>query len=399
MLVGALVFSLAYYYFSSHGKSVDGLASKDIQSLVELNNKQANFDEMSDFFGEIAERKGGVYAFSLMKNGPLPFGLDQHLLGHTVGDILYEQEGIEGMGLCTHDFRNACSHTMVIGSLIEYGESAMPQIRDACHNAPGGKGAYTMCFHGLGHGVLAFNSYDMPKAIAMCQEFGTEEFNNREAIECFGGTVMEIIGGGGHDRENWEIRRDEYLQPNDPFGFCERDMVPGEFRPMCYNYMTPYVFETLDADMGYPAPSVYEETFSLCAEIPKSDERERRECFGGLGKEFIGIAAGRNYVAGAAPTIGQLKTMYSWCMLAVPTDGQRYCLESTVNSLYWGGEQPVEIPLNYCGIVESENLRDSCYRNLIWNVGFYIEEVEYKENFCSALPKEYREVCEFEIGL
>lgn len=365
----------------------------DVASVATLTEQEASFDGFSDLFTEIAREKGGAYAFELMKAASFPFGLDQHLLGHEVGDIMYEQLGIDGMGLCTHDFRNACSHTMVIGALLEFGEGALPKIRDACHDAPGGSGAYTMCFHGLGHGVLAFNAYEMERTVDLCSRLGTEAYGNQEAVECFGGAIMEIIGGGGHDPENWRLRRDEYLDPDEPFGFCNSAIVPDEFRAICYIYMVPYAFEAFGANMASPDADAFEYTFALCDAVPTSDEQTRRACFGGVGKEFIGIATGRNFAQGQEPSSDQLQKMYDWCLLAEPNDGRRACIESVVYSLYWGGERPYETSLTYCSLVTDAVLAPACYRALIGTVSVYVADVSYREDLCTDMPEQWRGEC------
>ena len=392
-ITGGIFFEDKLYKDWWNNVSMEG----DKKMISNLASRKASFKDFSDFFADVAKEEGAVYAFELMREADLPNGIDTHLLGHTIGDVLYEQKGVDGMRWCTHDFRNACSHTIVIGTMLQYGDGAMPEIRQACHLAPGGKGAYTMCFHGLGHGVLAFNEYNMEKTIDMCNQFGTEEYNNREAVECFGGSIMEIIGGGGHDRENWEERRKEYLNTANPFGLCESEIVPSEFRPMCFNYMTPYVFESFDANMGYPGPEIFDKTFALCESIPSSWTDERRECFAGLGKEFIGIAIGRNYAAGVEPNSSQLGIMYSWCKLADSTEGEQYCVLSTMNSLYWGGERPYETALNYCGLIDNREVGDGCFKSLIQNVSHYIESDDYKTGFCQAIPEDYHSECTQEL--
>jgi len=377
---------------ASYGFLIKNSLNTDAARVQSLTEKQAPFDDFVDFFSVVAEKKGGMYAFDLMRISRFPFGLDQHLLGHTVGEILYQQEGIDGMSLCTQDFRNACSHTMVIGALLEFGDGVLPQIRDACHLAPGGTGAYTMCFHGLGHGVLAYNLYDMEKTTAMCQEFGTSEYQNREAVECFGGAIMEIIGGGGHDRSYWEIRREEYLNPTDPFGFCERTDVPNEFRPICYTYMTPFAFEAVGANMAKPGSVALEKTFLFCEKVPSSEPEKRRACFEGLGKEFIGIATGRDLILEGGPSEAQLSDMRDWCMLARPTDGKKYCIDAVVGSLYWGGEKPYEPVLKFCSIM-GESYVQSCYQTITQNVSQYIVDTDYRKLYCAALPEEYQSDC------
>jgi len=204
---------------------------------------------------------------------------------------------------------------------------------------------------------------------------------------------MEIIGGGGHDRSNWEKRREEYLHPEEPFGLCSSNIVPDKYKPMCYIYMTPFAYEALGADMAYPAPEIYEQTFALCEKIPIDRVEERKACFGGLGKEFIGVAIGRNFAPEAEPKKEHLQLMYDWCLLAEPSDGRTYCVNSVADSLYWGGERPFETTLLYCSLIDEPNLSDSCYREAINNVGFYVDDPVYRESFCTALPADQSEEC------
>lgn len=368
------------------------ISAADVARVEALTERQAPFEDFSDLFAEIAEKRSGVYAFELMKAVRFPFGLDQHLLGHVVGDIMYQQEGINGMSLCTQDFRNACSHTMVIGALLEHGEGVLPKIRAACHLAPGGSGAYTMCFHGLGHGVLAYNLYDIGKTASMCNEFGTPEYQNREAVECFGGAIMEIIGGGGHDRTHWEARRKEYLDPSEPFGLCTNEIVPQELRSICYVYMTPFAFEAVGANMANPGPDAFKKTFAFCDQVPKDRPEEREACFGGLGKEFISLATGRSLAPNTEPSMAQLATMRDWCMLAGPADGKEDCLQAVVDSLYWGGEKPFSTMLSFCSIV-ADAFTAACYETSMKNVAQYIADPEYKTTYCQALPEAHHEKC------
>jgi hypothetical protein len=381
-----------FLYKTSDVSNVEASNSAYLAESSKLTQQEAPHRDFELLFTELAQEKGGEVAFDLMKVAELPFGLDTHLLGHSIGEILFKQRGIAGMSLCTHDFRNACSHTMVIGALLEEGTSALPQIREACHAAPGGPGAYTMCFHGLGHGVLAFNGYSMERTIDMCDELGTAKFNDREAVECFGGAIMEIIGGGGHDPEIWSEQREKYLTPDNPFGICQQSFVTDKYRPMCYNYMTPYAYEAFGADMSAPSDSVFTAVFKECEKISHTENALRQSCFGGQGKEFIGLAVGRNFSSDLKPTVKQLGQMRDWCALATSKDGYTYCSEAVVSSLYWGGENPFATPLEYCSLQPSEN-HDDCIFQMIRNVSFYNQDTGYRQAFCEALPESNRQQC------
>jgi hypothetical protein len=205
---------IAYWF---QGKNIPPQVSLSTQSpeITELEGNSMSFADLKKYFTSLAEKKGAEYAYQVLKVAYMPPNTDMHLMGHVVGDVLYKQKGIEGIKVCTNDFRNACSHSIVVGLLLEKGESILPDIAAACKQAPGGSGAYTMCYHGLGHGVLSYTNYDLAKTVPLCQKTGTEE-----SIQCIGGAIMEIISGGDHDKRTWAKMRPNFLKPNDPTYPC-----------------------------------------------------------------------------------------------------------------------------------------------------------------------------------
>ncbi len=185
----ALVCILALVFFFASHRAASYSEATAIGVGVE------DFTQLSDRFQNLAKEKGALYAYEVLRRAVLPPGTYVHLLGHTVGDELYKQKGVSGIADCTQEFRNACSHTIVIGALNEFGsEKALSLIHEACKKAPGGSGAYTMCHHGLGHGVFAYYGYDLTKTDAFCKKTGTAAYHNREYVECMGGAIMELMG-------------------------------------------------------------------------------------------------------------------------------------------------------------------------------------------------------------
>ncbi len=373
-------------------------AETERATLDKMFKAKADHDTYQTYFQAMAKEKGGQYAFEVLQTAPLPFGLDTHLLGHAVGDILYEQEGVDGMKYCTHHFRNACSHTIVIGTLLEFGTDIKDRIREACKQAPGGTGAYTMCYHGLGHGVLAFNEYDMEKTAEMCSLFGTPEHNDQESSQCFGGAVMEIIGGGGHDRDIWEVQRKKQLLTEDPLSVCHKDYLTLGQKQFCYVYITPFLLETVGADRGSPEPSSFSEVFKICDGVSRNEQELRSECFGGLGKEFIGFVAGRDFRDGIKLSTQNYVSMQDWCQLALVPDGIASCQSSIVGSLYWGGENDIDYALSFCAESTPE-LRDNCYTSLLDNVERYVFDESYRKNACVLFPSDYVESCKGKLNV
>lgn len=361
------------------------------QSLTELAQVEPRFDAIGKFFVRLAEREGGVYAFEVLKRATLPPGIDFHLVGHLIGDELYKQQGLEGMKYCTHDFRNACSHTVVIGALLEHGMRVFDTVHGVCEQAPGGSGAYTMCFHGFGHGVLAYTGYDVAEAVELCSRVGTEAYRYREYSECAGGITMEMVSGI-HDPDLWQQKKQEYMTEGDPLRLC-REAFPDEVREMCYVYITPEIFTAAGALLGNPDPTTFEKAFSYCDAISREDVSGREACFGGLGKEFVVLIQDRDIRKVEETPTEKLALIDDWCAATGDEEGRSTCLTYALNSLYWGGENDAGVSIRFCSVLDNETHRERCFGNLIGNVSFFVRDVSYREQFCGLLPEEFRASC------
>ncbi|MEK6901155.1 MAG: hypothetical protein AABX37_02335, partial [Nanoarchaeota archaeon] len=268
LILFVLNFALLAVWFlqeeDTQGKNIVRTADEypEAKGLAE---KNLSFAELKEYFTKLAKEKDSAYAFDVLKRAKLPANTDTHLLGHAVGDILYEQKGAQGIVVCTEDFRNACSHSIVVGLLSDKGEDALLEIDKACKEAPGGKGAYGMCYHGLGHGILAYSGYDEEKTVAICQK-------TAQVSQCISGSVMELISGGFHDRELWEKQRKKYLIPDEPLSLCEGDIIPSEAKWQCFSYLTPYLWEAVSANIGNPTEEDHKKAFALCE---KAEEEYR----------------------------------------------------------------------------------------------------------------------------
>ena len=380
-----LLFAGLAYFFST--RSPIG----SVPEVAILQSKPMSFEQYSTYFRTLAQNKGAEYAFTVLRQARFPDGIDIHLLGHVVGDILYKQKGLEGIKICTPDFRNACSHSIVIGLLLERGESALDDIARACREAPGGKGAYTMCFHGLGHGILAFTDYNLEKAVALCKKTGTPEFQNREYPECVGGTVMEMIAGV-HDHIAWEKQSPKYFTSADPLTPCDSAFMPQEARAICYTYLTPHLFTSAGADLGSPDPKYFPKAFSYCDKIPENDTEDRNACYGGFGKEFIVLAQGRDIRdmgSMEAPALGNVR---AWCAMAGSTPGEGACNGNALASLFWGGENKPDAAFTYCAIAVGKD-RDQCYSGLLDTVSFYLSGNPKGYPICSRFPDPFKGIC------
>lgn len=364
------------------------------EDMERLSNIPQNFGEITQYFTTLAQEKSAAYAFEILKRAQLPPNIDLHLLGHTVGDELYKQEGLEGMLYCSQDFRNACSHSVVIGALLAEGMGVFDRVNDVCMQAPGGVGAYTMCFHGFGHGVLAFTDYEFPDAVKLCERVGTDQYNQNEFHQCVGGMVMEMHQGI-HDVEVWESKKDKYLDPEDPLKLCQAEYMPDEAKDFCYTYITPYMFDAAGAVNGNPTPDVFEKAFSYCENIPEPENREI--CYSGFGKEFIVLAQNRDIRQMDQTPNENMQKAIDWCGLAHVPEGIEACLLEISNSLYWGGENDYGVSIRYCNLMPSTDMQNKCYTHFFSNANFYERDGQTREAICTDVPAAYTAQCRAEL--
>jgi hypothetical protein len=402
VIIGAgffLIVALFVYLAISGMLPLNFLNSQDARLVFEasldadlkaLEKVEPNFASIRAFFVEIADTKGGLYAFEVLKRAELPPNTDLHLMGHAIGDELYKQEGLEGMQFCTHDFRNACSHSVVVGALLAEGLSVLDRVNDVCKKAPGGPGAYTMCFHGFGHGVLAFTEYEVPQAVELCGRIGTQAYSYQEAYQCIGGMVMEMHQGV-HDPEIWEQKKDKYLTVDKPLRMCQEDYMPDGAKVLCYSYITPFIFDAAGARNGNPTPDIYTKSFSFCDDV--ESDRDRESCYAGLGKEFIVLAQDRDIRRMEDTPNDRLELAISWCMLAEKTEAQEACLIEILDSLYWGGENDPEVSVRYCGLLSAQEVKDMCFAHLFRITTFYQPNPQIRETICSSVPAAYTQQC------
>lgn len=371
-------------------------SSANYSELDEIKGQAWDFRQLSNFFGDLANKKGGEYAYKALafaaNNNYIPPNIDLHLLGHVVGDVLFKQEGLNGIKVCTNDLRNACSHSIVVGALLTEGLGALPKAVDTCHLAPGGAGAYTMCIHGLGHGVLAYTNYDMKKAIELCDKVGQPVLGSREYSECTGGIAMEMMAGV-NDPVAWAKESPNYFSKNDPLAPCDMDFMPEAAQPMCYNFLTPHLFEMAGADLGRPGQKDFEKAFTFCAKLPVSNKLNWENCYGGFGKEFPVLVNDRNVESVQELSDAKLKTIYEWCRLAKVKDGVAACLSSALSSLYWGGENNRDVAIRFCNVMSDVESQSGCFANLSGAVSFYIKDQAYRQSYCSEIPQAYQSDC------
>lgn len=390
VILALLIINLFFLkLLTGNQKSLSQVKNNQASDLATLeSNRSWTFQELADFFTAISRDQGAEYGYQILKDAKLPSDTDLHLLGHVVGDVLYEQESTDGMRLCTQEFRNACSHSIVVGTLLEKGEGSLSEITDACKKAPGGKGAYNMCFHGLGHGVLAYTDYDLEDAIYLCSKTGEQE-----SAECVGGIIMEIISGGDHDKKRWTEQSKKYLSNPDPLFPCTASFIPAIAKNMCFMYLTPHLIARGGGSFANPTKQDIKTAMSFCSKLTLSQKSDRESCFSGFGKELVVLIPNRDIRMIDKMSDEQLIEVHKWCSLAGIVSDQIPCVNSALSSLYWGGENSANASIKFCSLALTQEIKVKCYDSFFNSVNYYSTNLDYKYDVCQNVEDNFKQTC------
>ena len=212
-----------------------------------------------------------------------------HEFAHVVGNELYRQRGLPGIAVCDDAFGFGCYHGVTEQMLLELGLDAVEQIEDECTRKFSSEqlGPRSSCIHGIGHGVLSWENFDVQAALVDCDVL---EPANR--IYCYDGVYMEfVLGSSGR-----------LIGSEDPWSLC-RDLE-GAKQHACGRYQLILFEQNLGWNLSRSARE--------CAGAPTAILKEA--CFSSLG------------VAAVLRSRGEVQGVVSECSLSPTEEGRSLCM-------------------------------------------------------------------------
>ena len=198
--------------------------------------------------------------------------LDCHQEAHIIGRVSYELYGgevfSEGTSLCHSGFY----HGAMEAFLKEKGTVNLAKNMTAlCNTFATGFGKFE-CYHGVGHGVLAYEDYDLPKALLLCKDMPDTSAKS----SCFGGAFMEnimVANGQGASLEHTTV-----WVNNDPLFPCTYFEGDETIEGTCYAMQTSRML------------MLYGNNFDrVRQECLKVRDQMRGVCFRSIGRDAAGV--------------------------------------------------------------------------------------------------------------
>lgn len=223
------------------------------------------------FFVKILGAKGALSKLLAESNGGSDF--DCHRQAHILGRISYEVFGskvfAEGDSTCHSGFYHGAMETF----LHEEGtDNLAEKIHKVCKEFSTSFGNFE-CLHGVGHGVMAYEDYDLPAAISVCKQLDTDY----EITSCDGGVFMEnVVASQGNASV---VGHETKWVSGDPHYPCNQFNDDFSAQSECYKMQTSRMLDLMNHDFAKVAPE--------CMKAPKN---MIALCYLSLGRDAAGFA-------------------------------------------------------------------------------------------------------------
>jgi mono/diheme cytochrome c family protein len=309
-------------------------------------------------FGNVAYEDGPGAALDkldeLSSTNPVVQG-DCHPIAHKIGagGLLHFEGDVgkafaDGSGTCGSGFYHGLLQWKLAGVKADQVASV---ARSACNDPQIKANAfnYYQCDHGLGHGLMLYTAYDLPKALDYCHQLKTEF----DQVSCSGGVFMENQSSSFGLRTKW-LKTTNLLYP------CDSDLVDRRDKLYCYLLVTSHILPNVNGD--------WKKTADWCR---KSERGWVQYCFQSYGRDVAGNA-------GRDP-----QGMKELCAQA--GSGEKECIYGAVRDVMNNNAQDPNGKA-FCEAVKPE-FRGYCYYGLGTILGTQHADSEGKRQACEQWAK------------
>lgn len=314
-----------YYYFNP-----EKLQSELVQiDSVELAKDEEKLKYWLSILG--AEQ----FMDKLVADSENGYRIDCHQEAHQVGRTAFELFGSSVFKKINYSCHSGYIHGAMEAFIKKTGTSNLTRkIESLCKNYKTSFSKFE-CLHGIGHGLTAFVSYDIPKALNLCYQL-SNEYARRS---CFGGVFMEnimVAGGKGAIRGH----ETKWVSP-DPHFPCN-SVDQGELVQFeCYQMQTSRMLEIFDYDFQ-----------RIASECLRSPLNMVSVCFRSMGRDIAG------------QTLRDPDKIISLCQVS-PYEHYQECLTGGLNVIadFWG-ETMTDQPQIFCNKLLYPKNKTHCFQTL-----------------------------------
>ncbi len=291
--------------------------------------------------------------------------MDCHQPAHNIGRLSYQVLGNEAFAKGSSSCHSGYYHGMIEQYFNAEGTDNLPsKVTNLCNTFPTDFGQFE-CLHGIGHGIMAYLDYDLPKALSECKTLET----TFQQSSCYGGVFMEnIVAGEG---KGAKVTHETKWLNNDPHFPCNAISSDYPTQSQCYLIQTARMLDLNEYN--------FEKIIPLCKTAPSDMQRI---CFQSLGRD----AAGQ--------VLRNPDKINAICD-NVPAEYHKDC---SIGALYvileFWGERMTNQGSEFCNSQKTADEKRYCYEMFLNRIpDFYKQDDPHLKLVCNTVAKEYEPRC------
>lgn len=289
--------------------------------------------------------------------------MDCHQPAHTIGRIAYKIFAAKAFQHGNPACHSGYYHGAMESFLSEQGTDQLAEkITTLCKSFPSQFGIFE-CLHGVGHGVLAYENYDLPVALKTCAELGSDY----DRSSCYGGLFMENIvtaqglGARPAHTTTWVSA--------DPLFPCNGIDQESGIQYQCYLMQTSRMLQLSHYDFAHVATE--------CEQAPKA---MISVCFRSLGRDIAGF------------TLRKPTEIVRLCA-TVPQDYHDECITGAINVIidFWGAGLENQAAA-VCTLLTTTQ-KTQCYSVLSGRLTDIFSKPADRTRICDGFEPAYQHLC------
>ena len=305
------------------------------------------------------EEYGPASTVALLSENASKVGEDCHQRAHVMGRLAYESFGSLAFSLSGHECHSGGYHGATEAFFRDRGTTSLHSDVATICGGPLNDFFRHQCVHGIGHGLMAWTSYELLDALELCDLL--EPTGNR--LSCYSGVFMEnVVGGLSGSMGHYS----EYLS-EDPHFPC--NVLEDRYVAPCYFYQSSRMVQVFNGD--------FERVAMACAEAPSL---AYKVCFQSMGRDVGGV------------TRGHPERAIQHCSYAEAGEHRLDCLEGAVQDSFWDAAG-VDNALAFCTTLDAADEKGRCYLVIIQRARYIYQTAPELEAFCNRIDEAYRGGC------
>lgn len=294
---------------------------------------------------------------------------DCHQRAHKTGRISYELIQNEAFKeIKTFECHSGYFHGVMEAFFKENGATDLTHnLRMICGYD---KNAFTahQCFHGIGHGLMAWSDYELPETLKYCDLLPEGQGS------CHSGAFMEnVVGALALDetkKSNVDLKDkhvSKYLSP-DLLYPC--NSVEEKYQGTCYFFQTSRMMQIIGSDFAKIAES--------CGTVP---EKYRYLCFMSMGRDSSGHHQ------------QDIESTQKECALISNKEYRINCLTGAEEDLFWDPAGQ-DTAIRFCALLKDVKEKSECYKIIFTRAPQVILSKSDLEKFCLKSEDSFQKYCE-----